>query len=387
MLLRWMKTVCCVLPLLLMVQGASAGKKSKKKAYSEPVVVTKPYLFGWPDFEGAKIELRGGTSTGGPVELVTEPGTGWTNLQDPSLEGVARDQMAIRALAGDYKVTFDFLETMVFGEASGPAKPYRSWATERVYIIGDEPGFVSLQHILVMYYVDDKGVTQGPMVIKHWRQDWTYEPAEMVEYAGHRHFQKRALGEEERTGQWSQTVYQVDDTLRYSLLGGWEHNETYSAWTSDKGWRPLPRREYSVRDDYHVLDGMNRITIMEKGWVHEQDNLKRVLPSEEGQTPSPSVLAREIGINRYLQMKDFDFSAGDAYWEKTSTYWALVREEWAARVVANDKLRVDTKCGEESVFMLLFGLAGKVESGELTEAAELKKQVNEVFDCIVSVPE
>ena len=54
-----------------------------------------------------------------------------------------REQAAIRALSGDYKVSFDFLETMVFGGAQGPAKPYRSWATERVYILEDKPGFLA----------------------------------------------------------------------------------------------------------------------------------------------------------------------------------------------------------------------------------------------------
>ena len=37
---------------------------------------------------------------------------------------------------------------------------------------------------------------------------------------------------------------------------------------------PLPRREYTKRNDYNVLKRINRHEIKDFGWVHEQDNLK-----------------------------------------------------------------------------------------------------------------
>src|SRR3546814_951309 len=53
-----------------------------------------------------------------------------------------------------------------------------------------------------------------------------------------------------------------------------------ATWTSDLTARPLPRREYTKRDDYNVLIGINRHTITPNGWTHEQFNTK-VLRSEE----------------------------------------------------------------------------------------------------------
>ena len=39
-------------------------------------------------------------------------------------------------------------------------------------------------------------------------------------------------------------------------------------------------------------------------------------------------MAREIGHNSYIRIKDFNFSSGYEYWERTSGYWADVRAIW-----------------------------------------------------------
>ena len=80
-----------------------------------------------------------------------------------------------------------------------------------------------------------------------------------------------------------------------------------------------------MRDDYDVLDGINRITVLPSGWVHEQENLKRVLSTVSDSSGGTFVVARELGLNRYRRIADFDFSAGDEYWEKTGPFWAAVR--------------------------------------------------------------
>ena len=36
--------------------------------------------------------------------------------------------------------------------------------------------------------------------------------------------------------------------------------------------------------------------------------------------------SREIGHNSYKRIKNFDFSAGYEYWEKTKGYWKDVRD-------------------------------------------------------------
>ena len=52
-------------------------------------------------------------------------------------------------------------------------------------------------------------------------------------------------------------------------LDPFPHGGGVSTWISDETWRPLPRREFSVRKDYDVLVGTNRHTITAQGWVQE----------------------------------------------------------------------------------------------------------------------
>jgi hypothetical protein len=69
----------------------------------------------------------------------------------------------------------------------------------------------------------------------------------------------------------------VDDSPRYAARGRWQHAAGVSTWISDETWRPLPRREFSVRKDYDVLVGTNRHTITPTGWVQEENNVKLAL--------------------------------------------------------------------------------------------------------------
>ena len=61
-------------------------------------------------------------------------------------------------------------------------KPYQSWGTEMIIVIKDEPNFISLQHIMMMYFKDENGSITGPYIQKHWRQDWEYEDESILNY-------------------------------------------------------------------------------------------------------------------------------------------------------------------------------------------------------------
>ena len=225
----------------------------------------------------------------------------------------------------------------VYGDSQVPMSPYRSWGTERVYVLEDSQDLISLQHILVMFFEDENGAVQGPMVMKHWRQDWVYEPVSSLEFIGESQWTNRTLSEEERKGYWQQTVYQVDDSPRYAMRGHWTHNASFSSWDGLSAWRPLPRREFSVRSDYHALVGTNRITIHPRGWVHTQDNIKTVLSGAGQVNADLPALGRELGVNRYDRIVGFDFSAGDNYFEQTAGYWAGVRKAWAAHLLRHPR--------------------------------------------------
>lgn len=340
------------------------------------------YVFAWPFVETEGLAPRGGTTQGAPVTLAIDPADAWRTLRADGLAPAARDRAAILAMAGDYRTSFDFLETVVFEPPYRPAQPYRSWATERVYVVEDRDDFVSLQHVLVMVFVDEDGRRQGPFVQKHWRQDWRYEPRSVVEYVGRRQWRRRDLAPDERRGAWSQSVYQVDDSPRYASVGRWRHERSFSAWTGDPTGRPLPRREHTVRKDYDLLTAVNRHTILPHGWVHEEDNLKRVLPDAAG--GAVRTKAREIGVNRYDRIRGFDFSAADAYWRATGPLWAVVRRAWAERLAGTAALRVATACAGTPSFVLLFEYAARLEGGEAPASGTMEAFVDDLLDCIVT---
>jgi hypothetical protein len=318
----------------------------------------EPYIFSWSfpevDWKGA----RGGDSRGPDVAVDTVPGEAWSRIR-AAKSPYDKDRAAILAMAGGYRTSFNFLEVALFRKDGkpAPAQPYRSWATERVYVAADSGNFISLQHILVQFFLDDKGKVQGPMVQKHWRQDWRYEPSWISEYQGNRVWQRRAVAPAEGKGAWSQSVYQVDDSPRYASVGRWEHNASFSAWTGGRTLRPLPRREFTVRKDYQALDGGNRHTILPTGWIHEQDNLKLVLDSAGRPDSAAPYVAREAGVDRYDRILGFDFSAGDSAWKATAPYWERVRAQWDGRLASPQPLKIAEKCGEEPAFALFFSHA------------------------------
>lgn len=322
------------------------------------------FTYSWPFVPDDKMKPRGGTTRGPAVTLDKEPGKAWLALQEPGLSSRERDRRAILAMAGAYRTSFDFIETVGLVEDYVPQRPYQSWGTEYVYVVEDRDDFVSLQHIIVMFFEDPDGNVAGPAVVKHWRQDWQYEDDELHVYAGHDTWERVQLSTAEVKGTWSQSVFQVDDSPRYQAIGRWQHDGNHSSWISGKTWRPLPRREFSVRDDYHVLSGTNRHTITPTGWVHEEDNLKTVLDPDGSTRDELPYLAREAGLNRYERILDHDFSAGDSYWSSTGAFWSDVRDGWRRIFDERDRFTVRPEVDGRRLFEVMFEYAGKLDEGE-----------------------
>ncbi len=330
----------------------------------------RQFTFSWQFEPGTELAPRGGTSRGPAVELAQPPSDAWRALQEPGLAPRERDRRAILAMAGGFRTTFDFIETVGFTPEFEPDRPYQSWATEYVYVLEDREDFVSLQHLIVMLYVDRDGNVQGPFVQKHWRQDWTYEDTDLHVYAGHGRWERRTVPAEEAAGRWSQAVFQVDDSPRYEALGEWRHDGNYSAWTSETTWRPLPRRESSVRDDYDVLAGINRHTITPFGWVQEEDNLKLKLGPDGKPADGTPYLSRELGVNRYDHIVNFDFSAGERYAERTAAFWADVRAVWAEIYATRDSFELVEEIDGQPLFAPLFEYAERLAAGEAYDARD-----------------
>jgi len=306
--------------------------------------------------QGSKLAPRGGTTTGPEVKLAQYPSIEWKRLREKGISKHERDRRAILAMSGDYRASFEFIETVPFLNEYKLDRPYQSWATERIYVIEDREDFISLQHILVMFFLENSKV-EGPAVIKHWRQDWTYEPAGFYEYAGNNKWVLKNIPKQQAMGKWLQEVFHVDDSPRYASIGKWKHTDNFSEWAGNATYRPLPRREFSVRSDYNVLDAVNRHIVLPTSWVHEQENLKLKLDVDGNK----EYLAKEIGLNRYDRIAEFDFLSGDEYWEKTEDYWKAVRTEWGRIYDNNTEFVFNPKLENKSLVFKQFDFADKYQ--------------------------
>ncbi|MBN8480904.1 MAG: hypothetical protein J0L88_04860 [Xanthomonadales bacterium] len=272
------------------------------------------------------------------------------------------DRRSILAMAGEFRVRFFFDETAALAAGYAPHAAQRTGGTEMVEVIEDNGRHIALQHILVMKMGEDVHV------IKHWRQDWHYEPNDLLRYRGRGRFEHEAVAVDASRGAWSQIVYDVDDAPRYTGIGRWTHANGVDAWTSDLTLRPLPRREYSKRTDYQAIEAFNRHTLTPGGWVHEQDNTKLVIDADG----TRHALAREHGVNSYTRITDLDFGPGREYWAKTKAYWTSVRDAWARGAAAEPSFVLEPDPDSEPRINELFGQAERARKGETVPLAEIE---------------
>jgi hypothetical protein len=115
--------ICAVLGLWALSCGPACAD-----AQTAPPRYTFSWQLGTPDAPAP----RGGTTKGPAITADNEPTQAWKALQEPGLAPLERDRRAILAMAGDYRVTFDFLEVETFPPQTPRDKPYQSWGTERV---------------------------------------------------------------------------------------------------------------------------------------------------------------------------------------------------------------------------------------------------------------
>ncbi len=327
------------------------------------------YIFGWTHLNNLNMQSpQGGTSIGPDVDMDKEPNPHWEKLQDTNLTNFKKDRLAILAMQGEHKINFDFMETIGFYKDFEPQKPYQSWGTEFVTVVKDEKYFISLQHVMVMFYTLEDGSSSEPMVIKHWRQDWKYQDKFLSEYVGNNTWKKRYIPISARKGTWSQSVYQADDSPRYQGYGKWRHYKNSSSWASEQTNRPLPRRETTIRNDYDILSGINTHSITPYGWVHEQNNNKVRLDG--------TILAKEIGLARYQRIRDFDWSAGKDYWNKTKLFWIEVSNFWEKIIRKSDEITVYKEINNEQLWSKLFALSYDYADGN-------KAIMNDIEDVIL----
>ncbi|MEO8132366.1 MAG: DUF6607 family protein [Betaproteobacteria bacterium] len=348
--------------LLIALALLSTTVSAYESASPETAAISR-FTFAWPIGEGMP-KPRGASTTGKAVTLDTEPAESWKRLHAARLSAFERDRRAILAMAGPYRVSFDFLEVARFDPALKPDAPYQSWGTEYVFVAEDSGDFIALQHVLVMRVLEKEGSESEPFVTRHWRQEWRYQADAALVYRGSDSWALKSIPQDQRGDAWVQSVYQVDDSPRYSAIGRWQHSDSFSTWLSAETWRPLPRREWSVRNDYQVLLGTNRHTITPTGWMQEENNLKLALGEDGKPRENIPYLAREYGVARYERIKDYDFAPGRDYFDKTEPFWAEVRAAWSriARTEGGFKLRKPVDQGQ--LFVPFFEYAERLSDSE-----------------------
>ena len=256
-----------------------------------------------------------------------------------------QDLAAIKSMCGCYKVDFNFAETFSYSEDSTyvPSKVKHDKGLEWVQLVEDENDKIVMQHLLIV------GSPAKPYIIKHWRQDWVYENTGFYYFDKDNMWKFKTLKADEVAGQWTQKVYQVDDSPRYEGSATWVHVDGTSRWenTTDA---PLPRREYTKRNDYNVTVRNNAHVITATGWVHDQDNLKVIRKDDADDV----VLAEEKGVNNYVKVPGEKCKAAQDWWVENAGKWAMVRAKWDRVFARNKDLYLHAKVAGKPLFAHLF---------------------------------
>ena len=87
--------------------------------------------------------------------------------------------------------------------------------------------------------------------------------------------------------------------------------------------------------------------------------MKLVLDENNRPSSSQPYLAREAGLSRYDRVLDYDFSAGDDYWQDTGAFWSRVRRYWDAVYKAESEFRFVKSVEGMPMYMALFDMAGE----------------------------
>ena len=256
-----------------------------------------------------------------------------------------QDQKAIKSMCGCYEVSFNFAETFEYSVDSTyvPSKTKHDKGLEWVQLVEDDKDKISMQHLLIV------GKPDSPYIVKHWRQDWEFENTNLYEFNHDNKWSFISLPKAQVKGQWTQKVFQVDDSPRYEGSASWVHVDGKSYWENTTS-APLPRREYTKRSDYNVTTRRNRHEITKNGWIHDQDNDKVI--REDGK--EDIVLAQEKGFNTYTKVADSKCKAAQDYWKENQEKWALVRTKWDEVFARHKDLSLEEKVDNKGLFKYLF---------------------------------
>ena len=273
----------------------------------------------------------------------------------------SKDIESIKSMCGCFKIDFNFAETFVFSDDEEyiKSKTYKSGGLEWGQLVVDDKNKISIQHLLIV------GSKQFPTIVKHWRQDWLYQNTDLYQYDKNDKWSYVSLNKNDVKGQWTQKVFQVDDSPRYEGSSSWVHVDGKSYWENITP-APLPRREFSKRSDYNVTLRGNKHEISDTGWIHDQDNKKIQKENDKNQ----SVLAHEKGYSTYTRVSDEDCKAAVEWWDKNSNKWKIVRDKWNTIYGLNQDLALKPSVDDKKLYSYLFSPT-VVEKGEIESMIDM----------------
>ena len=256
-----------------------------------------------------------------------------------------QDRNAIKKMCGCFEVEFNFAETFKYSSDSTyvPSKNYRSAGLEWAQLVSDEKNKISIQHILLV------GPASSPYVMKHWKQDWIFENQEFYIYNGNNSWNYKTKSKGKVKNQWTQKVYQVDDSPRYEGSATWVHVDGKSYWENITD-APLPRREYSKRSDYNITERGNRQEITNNGWIHDQDNSKIIRLKDKNDI----LIAKEKGFNSYKKVDDRRCKAAADWWIQNYSKWKTVRDKWTEIYSRKTDLKLHSLVDSKPLYSYLF---------------------------------
>jgi hypothetical protein len=269
----------------------------------------------------------------------------------------------LEQLCGCFSVNFRYAETFAPSDSYKFHEREDMNAMELALPIESTDKKLVIQHLLIV---------ADTMVIKHWREEWVYESPILYEYAGNKTWNKKELTAAEVKNKWTQTIWETNDEPRYQGVSSWVSNNNKTYWESTVD-APLPRREYTTRNDYNILKRGNRIQITPDGYVHEQDNEK--LLREGG---SDKLIAQEKGYNTYHRVEDKDCAVAKEWWKKNEAFWSVVRNKWNDYIAHNNTVAVKAKV-DDKVLADHFTALWKDWNSQKVKTSELDAKVQEVL--------
>ena len=266
------------------------------------------------------------------------------------------DEKAIKAMCGCYEIKFNFAETFKYPKDTAnykASKVKHETALEWAELIEDEPGKKSIQHLLIV----GKG-----MIVKHWRQDWLFENTKFYDYNGFEDWKYKTISKNKVAGQWTQSVFEVDDKPRYTGSSTWLHVDGRTFWENTTN-APLPRREYTQRSDYNITKRTNVHEIVKNGWIHDQDNDK-IIRDEKG---NDYLLAQEKGHNTYTKVDDSKCEAAQKWWKENKEFWKKVRAKWDVEFAKNKDIKLLKELDGKPLYMHLQKLKNEASQEEINK--------------------